>query len=224
MDKIVYQLDPNGVLVGEAVANECERTPGYWLIPGGCVDTETLPPVVQEGFAARFVDGEWVVVEDHRRNKLFLYDGRVYQIDDEVNGQRYDGLGPLPAWLSVVEPPPALEEQRMRKLYEIDNAFSAAAESMLSGYPHAERLTWPTQQQEALAWAANNSAPTPYLDGLAAARGITAEDMRARTLDAVQTWMAASQLLVGRRQALRDAAQLAADEETLAAITWEPVE
>ncbi len=65
-------------------------------------------------------------------------------------------------------------------------------------------MTWPVQQQEALAWAVNNETPTPYLDGLADARGITPEDMRQKTLDQTQLFMMASQGLVGKRQRLRD--------------------
>jgi len=125
---------------------------------------------------------------------------------------------------SLTNPVGTLDELRERKVREIDAAFSLAAEALLQGYPQAERLTWPTQQSEALAWAVNNSTPTPYLDAIAVARGITPEDMRTRTLEAVQTWMAASQLLVGRRQALRDAAQVAEDEAALAAIAWAPIE
>lgn len=120
----------------------------------------------------------------------------------------------------IKDKPDALEILRVRKLREIDEAFSAAAEALLQGYPAAERLTWPTQQAEALAWSANSRAPTPYLDGLAAARGLKPEDMRARALQAVQTWMAASQLLVGRRQASRDAVHAAQNKDGLAAVVW----
>lgn len=123
----------------------------------------------------------------------------------------------------IEDRPAALESLRARKLREIDGAFSAAAETLLHGYPQAERLTWPTQQTEALAWAENSSIQTPYLDGLAAARGITPDEMRARTLQAVQVWMATSQQIVGRRQALRDAAQQADSKESLAMVNWTDV-
>jgi hypothetical protein len=124
-------------------------------------------------------------------------------------------------WVQYVSPTQTFEKLRARKLREIDAAFAIAAEALLSGYPVAERLTWPTQQTEAMAWSADNNHPTPYLDGLAAVRGITQEDMRARTLEAVQTWMVASQQLVGRRQALRDAANLAPDQAALDLIQWQ---
>jgi len=118
-------------------------------------------------------------------------------------------------------PPPApIAELRAAKLAEINDAFEAAAAVLTVGYPPAERLTWPTQQAEALAWGGNTAAPTPYLDGVAAARGITPEEMRAKTLASVQQFMAASQYLVGVRQALRDAIDAATTAEDLGEIQW----
>ncbi len=111
-------------------------------------------------------------------------------------------------------------EMRAAQLRAIDDGFSAAATALTAGYPAAEQLTWPTQQAEALAWAANPAAPTPFLDGVAAVRGITPDDMRQRTLGAVQAFMTASQVLVGRRQQLRDLADAAPDAPTLARIGW----
>lgn len=154
--------------------------------------------------------------------------GRIVRHDPpshDPETQTCAAVVPVPSGQAAVrfvieDKPDALETLRARKLREIDGAFSNAAEALLLGYPQAERLTWPTQQAEALAWAANSSTPTPYLDGLATARGITAEDMRSRTLEAVQIWMAASQLLVGHRQALRDAAQAAQSKEALAMVVW----
>ena len=101
-----------------------------------------------------------------------------------------------------------------------------AAAALTAGYPEAERLTWPVQQREALAREADEQAPTPYLDGWVAARGITPTEMRGQTLTQVQTFMAAPQHLVGKRQRLRDAVHaVPADApdalEQIAAISWD---
>jgi len=121
-----------------------------------------------------------------------------------------------------------IEAARQRKLAEINGAFEQAAAALTAGYPESERLTWPVQQAEVLAWAADNQVPTPYLDGLAAARGTTPAEMRQLTLNQVQAFMAASQQLVGKRQRLRDAVQAvpAGAPDALgqiAAITWDEV-
>lgn len=106
------------------------------------------------------------------------------------------------------------------KLQKINAAFTTASAALTEGYPEAERMTWPTQQAEALAWATDSEAPTPYLDGLAAARGITPEEMRQKTLDQTRLFMQASQHLVGTRQRLRDMVFAARSLEELDVINW----
>lgn len=112
------------------------------------------------------------------------------------------------------------EQAREAKLGQINSAFTQAASALTDGYPEAERMTWATQQQEALAWAADSAAPTPYLDGLAAARGITPAEMRQKTLDQTQLFMQASQQLVGTRQRLRDLVYEVQTQAELDAIAW----
>ncbi|MNQ57315.1 hypothetical protein D3C85_714650 [compost metagenome] len=102
----------------------------------------------------------------------------------------------------------------------IDQEFCARAAHLTEGYPEPERLTWPVQQAEALAYQANPQAPTPYLDGLAAARGITAADMRQRTLAVVQAFMQASQQIVGTRQALQTSIDDAQTVAAVDAVAW----
>ncbi len=113
------------------------------------------------------------------------------------------------------------ELARQAKLGEINSAFDQAASALTAGYPEAERMTWATQQQEALAWADDENTPTPYLDGLAAARGIPTEEMRQKTLQQTQLFMQASQQLVGKRQKLRDLVYEATTKAELDAIQWD---
>jgi len=113
------------------------------------------------------------------------------------------------------------ERAREAKLSQINAAFNEAASALTAGYPEAERMTWATQQAEALAWEANSAEPTPYLDGLAAAREIDPLEMRQKTLAQTQLFMAASQQLVGKRQRLRDLVYEAETPEDLEAIQWD---
>jgi len=113
-----------------------------------------------------------------------------------------------------------IPDLRSVRIAEVDRAFTTAAAALTLGYPEAERMTWPTQQAEALAWSVDPAAPTPFLDGIAAARQIDPADMRAKTLEAVQAFMAASQVLVGTRQRLRDAVLAAETEYQIAAVDW----
>lgn len=167
--------------------------------------------------------GAWEVVEDHRKDTCWIEHGKPYTLGVDHDGQVYDGLGAVPAWLYPDEPPapePTLEEAQAAQLSQINRDFEAAAQALTAGYPEAERLTWPIQQAEALAWAADNNAATPYLDGLATARGITPAEMRQLTLDQVQAFMAASQQLVGTRQRLRDEINAAETVQDVQSIVW----
>lgn len=114
-----------------------------------------------------------------------------------------------------------LQQLRAAKLAEINRGFSAESAALIAGYPAEERQTWAAQEAEALAWAADPNAPTPYLDGIAAHRGITVADMRAKTLEATTTFREVSQRLIGTRQALRDAIQDPnATRAQIEAIAW----
>jgi len=113
-----------------------------------------------------------------------------------------------------------LDEVKSAQTSALDAAFEAAASALTAGYPPTERSTWFMQQSEALAWAEDNTHATPYLDGIAAARGIDPADMRAKTLENVRLFMGASQSLVGTRQGLRDAINAATTVPAVEAIVW----
>lgn len=114
----------------------------------------------------------------------------------------------------------SLDDLKGHQLALIDAGFEREAEGLVAGYPASERLTWPVQQAEALAWGADAAAPTPFLDGVATARGLDPATMRRKTLDMVTEYLTRSQALVGRRQALRDEVLAAKRSEDIAAITW----
>lgn len=118
-------------------------------------------------------------------------------------------------------PPPSLDEAKAAKQAEVNAAFSHAAEQLTAGYPEGERLTWELQREEAMAWHADAAAPTPFLDGLAAERGIERDDMLARTLAQAQLFMVGSSFLVGTRQRLTDAINSAQTLAEVQAIQWE---
>lgn len=59
MEKIVYQLDAEGLLLGTTVADESPLEEGVFLIPAGCV--ETAPPLVAKGLRPRWTGEAWTV-------------------------------------------------------------------------------------------------------------------------------------------------------------------
>jgi len=56
--KTVYQLDIDGVYLGETIAQESPLERGVHLIPAGCI--ETPPPPVKTNQVARW-NGAWIV-------------------------------------------------------------------------------------------------------------------------------------------------------------------
>lgn len=225
----VFQTDDLGLLQGGA-RQEHGKSHRQVLV---------APPAVPAGHVARWFSalhpvadtqtygdagtGAWEVVEDHRKDTLWIERGKQYALGTDHQGQSYDGLGPIPGWLLADEPPappPTLAETQATQLEQINRDFEAAAKALTTGYPEAERLTWPMQQAEAMAWGVNEAAATPYLDGLAAARGIDPAEMRQLTLDQVSLFMSASQALVGTRQRLRDSIHTAETVEDVLAVAW----
>ena len=111
----------------------------------------------------------------------------------------------------------ALEKAKAEKLAEINRAaqefVSRAAE--LDKTPEFEVGTWPMQSAEAQAWAADKSAATPILDGIAAARGIEADKLKAAALRKSLAYSALSAHVAGQRQALQSKIEAAKTQAAL---------
>lgn len=77
--------------------------------------------------------------------------------------------------------------------------------SLLSApYRPEERETWTFQRDEALAWQADNSAPTPFCDTIAQNRGIPRELFLPKVIENSTLFFSASATILGQQQALLD--------------------
>ncbi|MPT39995.1 MAG: phage tail protein [Achromobacter sp.] len=112
--KTVYQTDIEGLFAYETLANELALAPGVYNIPYGAY--EDAPPPAPAGMVQRRADGQaWSLVEDHRDARLWLVaTGAPYSQHEEVEidgvVSQYPGWGPVPAWLTPVEPPRPVED------------------------------------------------------------------------------------------------------------------
>lgn len=107
--KIVSQLGPDGYLFGPTLADESPLEPGVFLIPGGAIDRPP-PDRMEPGKAYRPAEdgGDWIEEEDHRQETLYrTSDGAVYQPGSQQGDGAYNGIGPIPAWLTVLPRPDA---------------------------------------------------------------------------------------------------------------------
>lgn len=221
-----FQTDVHGILNGQSPYAD-----------KGFGDVAVAPPsTIPAGQVVRWVSrvdaqaleygepgtGEWQVVDDNRHLSLYTPEG-PYSLGQSYFGEIFDGLGALPTWLSVEPLPgaaPTLDQLREQQLAVINAGFEQAVLGLTTGYPATERLTWPLQQSEVLAWSADSSAPTPYLDGIAAARGIPATEMRQKALTQVHAFLAVTQEFIGVRQRLRDQLDAAETAEAIALLVW----
>lgn len=77
--------------------------------------------------------------------------------------------------------------------------------SLLSApYRPEERETWTFQRGEALAWQADNSAPTPFCDTIAQNRCIPRELFLPKVIENSMLFFSASAAILGQQQALLD--------------------
>ena len=84
--------------------------------------------------------------------------------------------------------------------------------------PDFELATWAQQAAEAEAWAADNTAATPMLAQIAAARGADINDLRQKSLKKARAYSALVAHVVGQRQAYVDALNAATDLAAVDAI------
>lgn len=110
---------------------------------------------------------------------------------------------------AVVELPQ--EDQRAnleRKAEAKRKAALSGADAAVAGYmalfSEVERSTWPKQQAEVEAVAADPAAPTPTLDALAQARGITREEQLAKAKAKVTAFVPLSSFIIGTQQRYED--------------------
>lgn len=217
--KPVCQLDREGIYIGQTEADlDVYACDGSYLIPGGCIDT--APPEPRDGHAARWTGEAWEYIPDHRGKTAYRTDdGSVVQIDRV--GALSDGLTlePRPseahewvdgAWVENKElaaeiKAVALAKARAGRLA----ALNAAAQAYIDATAETDKLpafevqTWPLQSAEAQAWAADNSAATPILDRIAAARGEEPDKLKAAALRKALAYSALSAHVAGQRQALQ---------------------
>lgn len=107
---------------------------------------------------------------------------------------------------------------KSRKLTEINDAYQQAIATLTPTYPDDERLTFDKQEAEARAWLADNSAPTPFVDALAAGRQMDKAELVSRIIAKADAFALASGSLTGQRQRYEDMLDVAETADAVAAI------
>jgi len=114
----VYQTDADGAFVHPVTAHELAQSPGIYNVPFGA--KLVAPPEVPAGHAAVAVGDDWVALEDHRQDMLYVVaSGQPYAFKTTIAvnqaAVRYTGLGPVPNWLTPEAPAPAPQVEEPRQ-------------------------------------------------------------------------------------------------------------
>ena len=110
---------------------------------------------------------------------------------------------------AVVELPQEDQQANLERKAEAKRkAALSGADAAVAGYmalfSEVERSTWPKQQAEVEAVAADPAAPTPTLDALAQARGITREEQIEKAKAKVEAFVPLSAFIIGTQQRYED--------------------
>lgn len=112
-----------------------------------------------------------------------------------------------------------LEQARADQLARVNRTCDAAMAVLKLGYPESEQQTWDRQERE----ARTDGMGTPLLAALAARRGLSLDELKARVIAKADAFAAYSGQMIGRRQRCEDLIEAAQTVTEVDAITWESV-
>lgn len=166
-----------------------------------------LPPS-KEFQSARWTGENWEIIPDYRGVLVFTKDGE----------QIWQQIGSLPDGVSLTPPESAnIDGVKSGKLV----ALNAAAQAFINKHagidsvPEFEFASWSIQASEAKAWQLDKNAPTPVLDGIATARGIPADTLKAAALRKTLAYEQLAAHVAGQRQALQSKIEAAKKQSDL---------
>lgn len=169
---------------------------------------EAEVPPLKENQAARWTGESWEIIPDYRGVLVFTKDGE----------QIWQQIGSLPDGVSLTPPESVnIDGVKSVKLF----ALNAAAQAFINKHagidsvPEFEFASWAIQAAEAKAWQADKAASTPVLDGIATARGITADTLKAAALRKTLAYEQLAAHVAGQRQALQSKIEAAKKQSDL---------
>ena len=169
---------------------------------------EAEVPPLKENQAARWTGESWEIIPDYRGVLVFTKDGE----------QIWQQIGSLPDGVSLT-PPESVNIDGLKSVKLV--ALNAAAQAFINKHagidsvPEFEFASWAIQAAEAKAWQADKAASTPVLDGIATARGIPADTLKAAALRKTLAYEQLAAHVAGQRQALQSKIEAAKKQSDL---------
>lgn len=206
-----YELDKDGYYISDIPFFDLNTAPPYY----------TQVVMVGSFFKPKFDGTKWIE-GDTRENHLgtIVYD--VVSKEPKV----IDYLGPIPPEGYTTQVPREFDKWdgslwmtdtilknntlKMRKMNEINTAFEDAMLYVRSEYTESEIMSWYKQENEARSWIIDNRNPTPLIDLIAEARGISKTELINKVVLKADQYSFATGVVIGRRQQLEDQVKLIA--------------
>ena len=119
--------------------------------------------------------------------------------------------------------PPTLQEAKRAKVEELKLAAEAEAYAYIAEYPEFETKTWPSQEDEARAYAEDASALTPTISDIMVGRNISEPYKAAfveKILEKADTFRAPSSRIAGKRQRLVQMVEGSQSVSSVQEIKW----
>jgi hypothetical protein len=104
-------------------------------------------------------------------NAIGIYeitDGTFDSFEFKKTGEQVDLIGNKVVETILTEPI-SIIEIKAREMGNVYAEYEEAMEALKNGYTNSERETWRKQEEEARAYTADNTSPTPFINGLIAA-------------------------------------------------------
>ena len=144
-------------------------------------------------------------------------------LESVADFQRFIDLWGTAGSPSVSSAPASAAQMKAAALARINTAYEVAIKALTSDYPEDEIRSWPKQEAEARAWLSDRSAPTPWIDAAATARGMSKAELAEKIIANAAAFVPTCGQLTGKRQKLRDEiAELGSNvtQQQLDAIQW----
>lgn len=165
-------------------------------------------PTLKEFQAARWTGEKWEIIPDYRGVLVFTKDGE----------QIWQQIGSLPDGVSLT-PDESVNINDLKSVKLV--ILNAAAQAFINKHagidsvPEFEFASWAIQAAEAKAWQADKAASTPVLDGIATARGMSADTLKAAALRKTLAYEQLTAHVAGQRQALQSKIEAAKTQAAL---------
>ncbi len=125
-----YALDENFILMGDGLPRTVQVKGHLEVLvkppkkkKNKVLKWETeLCPLVNAKTFGEADTGSWIYLEDNRSVDLYTLDGNTYTLDTDHEGQSYNGLGPIPDWLTKTKPEIEPKEPTIEEIHALRQA------------------------------------------------------------------------------------------------------